>query len=287
MIGSFSYFRPKNIIDAAKALALDGAFSLAGGTDILVNIRNGKLDPTLLVDLKGLKELYGIEDQGENIRLGPLTTMNQVVESPLLSQFTALQEGAKVLGCHGIRNRATIGGNICNASPSGDGLIPLLIFDPILVIKGLNGERKLSIGDFYKEKGKTALTKGEILTDVLIPKRENCKSIYKRKTRVKGMDLSSIGLGISLTPVGKETYDVRLAFGAVASKPTRMKEAEKILSSKALSSELIDQASEAVNNVISPREESLRGTPQYKRAMVKVLLKDSILELVGGGDMDV
>jgi len=281
--GEFSYLKPQNLIDAHQALKGEGAHLLAGGTDLLVQIRSGKRNPRVLVDLKGLEELNGIEDRGDFIRVGSLTTINQILDSELLKAYSALLDGARVLGCCEIRHRATIGGNICNASPSGDVLIPLLLFEPVLVIQNFdNGKREVPMGNFFEGTGKTMLAQGEILTEILLPKVPGRKSLYRKKSRVKGMDLSSISLALSAYPSPSGRYNFRIAFGAVTARPGRMIEAEKVLSGKPLSVELIDQAVTAVQQVISPRESSLRGTPEYKRAMISVMLKDGITELVGG-----
>jgi len=282
MIGQFNYTRPHTIDEALEVLAGEGACPLAGGTDLLIQIRNGKRDPRVLVDLKGIAELKNVEDVGDYIRIGPLVTINQILKSELLSAYTALLNGAAVLGCHEIRNRATVGGNICNASPSGDVLIPLLLFDPLLVVRGRGGQREIPMEDFFTGAGKTILAQGEILTDILLPKVGDCKSVYRRKSRIKGMDLSSISMGLLIKPLPGGTHSFRLVFGAVTACPKRMRQAEQILSGRPLERELVDEAIKAVQNVIAPRESSLRGSPAYKRAMVEVLLRDGIKELTEG-----
>lgn len=282
MVGRFTYARPKTLSEALDALAAEGAIPLAGGTDLLVQIRSGALNPQVIIDIKGLDELYGIEEQGDQVRIGPLTTINDLLGNSLLEPYTALLDGAKVLGCHEIRNRATIGGNICNASSSGDVLIPLLLFDPVLVIQGPQGEnRKVFMEDFFTGPGKTILNKGEILTGIFLPRKTAGKSLYRRKSRVKGMDLSTISMGLSVCPLSDGTNFYGIIFGALSSRPFRMKEAEAILSGNPLSEKLLGNAVAAVQRAISPRESSLRGTPHYKRAMVRVMLEDGILELAG------
>lgn len=198
MIGDFVYTKPRTLAEALQALRDEGSYLLAGGTDLLVQIRSGRHSPRVLVDLKGIEELYGIEEIGDFIRIGPLTTINQILNSSLLKPYTALLDGAGVLGCYEIRHRATAGGNICNASPSGDVLIPLLLYEPVLVVEGFaNGRREIPIEKFFAGAAKTVLARDEILTGILLPKSDNCKSLYRRKSRVKGMDLSSISMGLS------------------------------------------------------------------------------------------
>jgi len=269
--------------EALQSLSTEGSYPLAGGTDLLVQIRSGKLNPRVLVDLKGLAVLQGIAEEGDYIRIGPLATINRLLDSSLLKPYTALLEGAGLLGCHEIRHRATVGGNLCNASPSGDVLIPLLLFDPILVLQGPGGgKREIPMEQFYSGPGKTILAGGELLTAVLLPRPDRCKSLYRRKSRIKGMDLSSISMGLSMQVSPSGNFSFGIVFGAVTARPVRMREAEKILSGKPLSSGLIAEAVQAVQDAISPRAYSLRGAPDYKRAMVGVMLADGILELTGG-----
>ena len=200
-MGNYSYHKPKTLCDALTFLNNDGSYVLAGGTDLLVHIHSDKIRPNEIIDIKGLNDLKGINDTGDYIRVGPLTTVNELLEHTLIKPYKALLDGCAVLGCHEIRHRATIGGNICNASPSGDTLIPLLLFEPKLIIKGFESKREINIQDFFAGTGKTILNKGELLTDILLPLLpKGFMSLYRRKTRVKGMDLSSIGMALSAKP---------------------------------------------------------------------------------------
>jgi CO/xanthine dehydrogenase FAD-binding subunit len=283
MIGEFTYSRPQTMEEALQSLSTEGSYPLAGGTDLLVQIRSGKLNPRVLVDLKGLTVLHEITGESDYIRIGPLVTINRLLESSLLKPYAALMEGAGLLGCHEIRHRATVGGNLCNASPSGDVLMPLLLFDPVLVLQAPGGgKREIPMEQFYSGPGKTTLTGGELLTAILLPRPDRRKSLYRRKSRIKGMDLSSISMGLSMQVSPSGNYTFGIVFGAVTARPVRMRGAEKILSGKPLSSGLIAEAVQALQDAISPRAESLRGAPDYKRAMVGVMLADGILELTGG-----
>lgn len=269
--------------EALQSLSTEGSYPLAGGTDLLVQIRSGKLNPRVLVDLKGLTVLHEITGESDYIRIGPLVTINRLLESSLLKPYAALMEGAGLLGCHEIRHRATVGGNLCNASPSGDVLMPLLLFDPVLVLQAPGGgKREIPMEQFYSGPGKTTLAGGELLTAILLPRPDRSKSLYRRKSRIKGMDLSSISMGLSMQVSPSGNYTFGIVFGAVTARPVRMREAEKILSGKPLSSGLIAEAVQALQDAISPRAESLRGAPDYKRAMVGVMLADGIMELTGG-----
>jgi CO/xanthine dehydrogenase FAD-binding subunit len=283
MIGEFTYSRPQTMEEALQSLSTEGSYPLAGGTDLLVQIRSGKLNPRVLVDLKGLAVLHEITGESDYIRIGPLATINRLLESSLLKPYAALMEGAGLLGCHEIRHRATVGGNLCNASPSGDVLMPLLLFDPVLVLQGPGGgKREIPMEQFYSGPGKTTLAGGELLTAILLPRPDRSKSLYRRKSRIKGMDLSSISMGLSMQVSPSGNYTFGIVFGAVTARPVRMRGAEKILSGKPLSSGLIAEAVQALQDAISPRAESLRGAPDYKRVMVGVMLADGILELTGG-----
>ncbi|MGB9839085.1 FAD binding domain-containing protein, partial [Thermovenabulum sp.] len=145
---NFDYIKPNTLTDALEYLEKENAMVLAGGTDVVVNLKSGKINPSFLIDIKGLKELKGIEKIDGGIFIGALTTVDEIKNSPLLSRYRALVEGAGVLGCLEIRYRATIGGNICNGSPSADTVPGLLVYNAKVEIISKNGSRIIPLENF-------------------------------------------------------------------------------------------------------------------------------------------
>lgn len=281
---NFDYIKPNTLTDALEYLEKENAAILAGGTDMVVNLKSGKINPSFLIDIKGLKELKGIVKVDGGIFIGALTTIDDIKNSPLLSRYRALVEGAGVLGCLEIRYRATIGGNICNGSPSADTVPGLLVYNAKVEIISKHGSRIIPLENFLIEAGKVDLRKGELLKGVLLPDlEENSSSRYYRVSRVKGMDLSSVAVAVYLKDVDLPVFsEIRIALGAVQKTVVRMKNAEQYLQGKPYTLQNIDKAIEIILSEINPRAGSLRATPYYKKKMVGYLIKEAIREMKGG-----
>lgn len=284
MIPNFDYKKPKTLEEAFLLLEKEGSVALAGGTDVVVNLREEKLQPKLVVDLKALEELKGIKETQEGIWIGALEPVQKIVEHPLIQPYTALVEGAGSIGCLEIRYRATIGGNISNGSPSADSVPGLLLYDAKVIIASKDGERTVSLESILLGPGKVDLKKGEILKGVILPKAEDgSKSKYYRRTRVKGMDLSGVSLAVYAQNLGIEgKSDIRIALGAVMPTVARGRKGEEILAGKKLTEELLEEAINEILKDVNPRKGSLRAEPEYKKKMVKVLIKKAIFEMNGG-----
>ena len=284
MIPNIEYIKPKTLEEAFLLLEKEGSVALAGGTDVVVNLREEKLNPQLLVDIKGLEELRGIKEVAEGIWIGALEPVQKTVEHPLIAPYTALVEGGGSIGCLEIRYRATIGGNICNGSPSADSVPGLLLYDAKVVIASKSGERTVSLESILLGPGKVELKKGEILKGVILPKvREGSKSKYYRRTRVKGMDLSGVSVAVYAENLGIEgKSDIRIALGAVMPTVARGRKGEEVLAGNKLTDELLEEAISEILKDVNPRKGSLRAEPEYKRKMVGVLIKKAISEIKGG-----
>jgi len=288
MILDFDYYAPRSIAEASEILQqYDNAKIYAGGTDLLVNMRSGKERPSVLVDIKKIPDMNKIEWRGDDLVIGSLTKFNHILNNEIIkSKYNLLYECASVMGCYEIRNKATIGGNIMNASPGAESGSPLFVLDAKVVLeKGKNERRILKISDFVKGVGKTDIRKGEILTEILIPKYpDNMRSTYFRGHRVKGMDLASLNMAMMiLNPEDDNKREVRIALGAVHITPLRVTEIEKMLSNKPITDDIVEKAKKRVVEIISPRATSLRATPEYKKVMAgnfiemgleKLLLKE-------------
>ncbi len=288
MILNFEYIKPKNIEEALEYSGEEGTVVLAGGTDVVVNLRGEKLAPKLVVDIKALEELKGIKEIPEGLWIGASESIQKVVESPLVKPYKALVGGAGSIGCLEIRYRATVGGNICNGSPSADAVPGLLLYDAEVVLISKEEERVLPLEHFLLGPGEVDLKKGEMLKGIILPKaKDNSESIYFRRTRVKGMDLSGVSVAVYAENLGIEgKSDIRIALGAVMPTVSRARNGEKILAKRKLNHELLDEAIDEILKDVNPREGSLRAQPEYKKKMVRVLIKKAISQMNGGVDFE-
>lgn len=283
MFRQFDYVRPESLSEAVEILASNpNAQPLAGGTDLLLELRERTTADRLLVDIKHCSALAGIERRGEHFFIGALTTIQELAESEeLRSHYRALWDAAKVFGCYEIRNRATIGGNIVHASPGAESGTPLFAFDARVELAGPGGTRSLPVGEFWKDAGRVSLEPGEVLKGILLPVFEvPVESRYRRISRTKGMDLAALGVSVVvLSPHDPPEREIRVAMAAVERTPYRNREVEASLSHRLLDAAVLDSAKKLMAESIHPRESSLRAKPPYKRAMVGSLTERIIDEL--------
>lgn len=283
IVSSYRYEKPKTLRALLELNRQEGAKLLAGGTDILLLLKEDRIDPTLLLDIKGIEELRGIYSYRGGIFIGAGETVQDVVEHPLTQPYHSLVEGAGQIGCYEIRNRATIGGNICNGSASADSVPGLLLYNARALLISLAGEREIPLAQFLLGPGKVDLKPGEVLRGVVLePPGQGGKSKYFRRSRVKGMDLS----GISAAVYCEGYKSFRIALGAAWPTVARAHKAEKILNSGPYSQALLDQATATIVNDINPRRSSMRASPEYKKMMIPVLIKMAIEELNGGAQYE-
>lgn len=283
MYKPFDYLRPGTLEEAIAALRREGAVALAGGTDLVVNIRGGKVLPELVVDLKGLPDLKGIREvQGGGLWVGALTTMRELAINPIIQKkYQALAEAASVMGCYEIQVRATIGGNICNASPGAETGPALAIFNAAVEKFGPGGRQILPLEQFILGPGRTALARDEILTGfILPPPPPGSGTTYLRRSRIKGMDLASVGIAVLAgTPDSEGKREIRAAAGAVLATPARVGPVEDILSQGPLTPERVRQAKDKLAEIIAPRASSLRATPEYKKKVIGELMEMALAKL--------
>jgi carbon-monoxide dehydrogenase medium subunit len=284
MLRAFDYYRPKDLDEAWTLLEQEPeAAVLAGGTDLLVKMRRGSKRPRTVVDIKKLEQLHGIVRDGDRLRLGALTTFNDLLRSQEIGEpFSVLSDAARVMGCREIRQRATLGGNVVNASPGAESGSPLAVLEAEVVIEGRSGSRRMSIGNFWRGVGKTALVPGELLTHILIPTLPpGSRSAYLRRSRVQGMDLASVNVAVVIIhPHDAVRRQVRVAMGAVAPTPIRAREIEELLAGQDLTEQLFTTLRQKIQEGLEPRATSLRATPKYKKEMVGVLTQMALENLL-------
>jgi len=275
----YDYHRPTSLEEAlALASEIPGARFIAGGTDLLVQESNGRLAAPALISLRRLPELGGI-DVSDRIRIGAAVPLADVVAHPeIVSTYPALAASIRVLGSAQIRNVATLGGNLCNASPAADTAPALLVYGATVEIRGLDTTRELPLEDFFVGPGETALRPGEVLTAVwLEPPPEGTRSVFLRKGRVT-MDLAIVSVAASARRHGTSYTGVRLAAGAVAPTPVRLSRSEGVAEGTDLNPEVRAEAAGTAREEISPISD-LRSSASYRTHLTGVFVERALATL--------
>lgn len=281
---AFDYFSPKTLDEAYEILIKCGkeAKLMAGGTDLLVEMKNGDVNPKYVIDLKQIPTFKRIEHDGERgLKIGALVTIHEIESSSIIRRyFSILSEAASVLGSVQIRNKGTIGGNLCHASPSADLAPPLIVLDSKVKIVGKSGERLERLEDFFIGPGLTILNPDEILNEIQIPfLPPNSNGTYLKFSPRKAMDLAVVGVAtvITLNPSNSICTRAKIVLGAVAPTPIRAKKSEKLLEGRRIEKDLIDEVSNLATEESRPISD-IRGSAWYRREIIKVLVKRSITQ---------
>jgi CO/xanthine dehydrogenase FAD-binding subunit len=268
----FSYERPESLGEALQVLAKGGSETeiLAGGTDLVIAMRDRWKQPKVVVDLKRVAELYpALVWDGDTVTLSAAATMTQVVVDERINQhFPALVEAAVVVGSVQIRNRATVLGNICNGSPAADTAPPLLAYDAVVITAGPDGLRRVAIDDFIVGPGNVDLREGEIgfALELTVPSRP-IGAAYERMTRRKGTDLASVTLAATVDDGGV----TQVAFGSVGPRAWLRTDVTGVLADPDASADAKAAVFETIFADASPSVRSIRASPDYRRAMLRVL----------------
>jgi CO/xanthine dehydrogenase FAD-binding subunit len=268
-------FVPRSLADAVAYLAEHPgtAMPIAGGTDLLVDTRAGRSRPERLVDLSGLPGMGGLELDGEVLRLGALARIRSVELDPeLRRRATALVEAARVLGSVQIRTMATIGGNLCHATPSAEMPPALLVHDASVEITGSGGQYSIPLADFFVGPGRTALAPGDLLSSVRarVPS-STAGSCYLRQTVRWSMDLAGVGVAASVGVEGGAVSSARVALCAVAPVPMLVAGLEDAVVGTSLDPTVLAEAGRRAADACSPISDA-RGTADYRRQVVSALV---------------
>lgn len=287
MLRPFDYHRPRTLAEAcALGASLESAAYLAGGTDLLVKIRDGKQRTRHVIDLKHVAGLERVRRDGEHLVIGALATVTDLLHAEEVHAepgLAVLGDAGRLFGCDEIRHRATVCGNVAHASPGAEYGSPMFVLEALCVVHGPTGERTLPVADFYRGPGQSALGAGEVLTALRVPIAPRpCASAYLRRSRVRGMDLAGLNLALLVLDANDPARRrVRVALGAVAGTPIRAPEVEALLSGGPITAERLERARALLGSGINPRPTSLRASPEYKKAMVAHLLQDGLERLLG------
>jgi len=274
----FKYLRPQTLREASAMLVESGPQSrvFAGGTDLLVQGRSGKIAFTHVIDLKGVPGLSFIRLGDDGVAIGPLTTIEQIHASKMIqAKLPLLADACGQLGSVQTRNKATIGGNLCNASPSAETACPLLVLGAQVNIWSLKEERIVGITEFFIGPGKTVLGFGEIVKTIFIPFPEGMSGSYLKLGRRKAMEIAVANVAVIIKRKENVCLEGKIAIGAVAPIPMRASKAEAILSGAVWSAERVEQASEEAAIACKPISD-VRASEWYRRKMVKVLVRRAL-----------
>jgi carbon-monoxide dehydrogenase medium subunit len=272
----FEYVEPTSLEEAFSILGRNGnSRILAGGTDLILGMRERKSAPRLVVNIKKIPGLDKMQvDEHGGLRIGALVTINAIDASEFVrTAFPILADAAHSLGSFQIRNRATIGGNLCNGSPAADTAPPLIALGAIAKIAGPKGERLVKLEDFFVGPGKTVLSKGDILVEVDVPPqpRESFGAYLKHGPR-SAMDIATVNAAAMFSLRAEKCVDARIALGSVAPVPLRARKAEAEIHGKSIDEATVRKVAEIASEECSPISD-VRGSAEYRKAMVKVLVR--------------
>lgn len=274
MLPAFELLEPPSLEDALKALADGGGRPMAGGTNLLPDLRARVDAAGCFVDLSGIEELRGIDHGNGRVRMGAGTTLTDILRDPGLRQAApSLVAAAEVFAGLMVRNAATVGGNICYASPSADLVPPLLSLDAEVTLASQGGERSLPLDGFFLDYKKTTLRPGEVLTAVSwAPPEPGTANLFYKLGRRKGDAITVTGVAVMLAAEGGRCSKARIALGSVAPTVFRAKDAEAMLEGEALTAESIEAAARAAADACRPIDD-LRASADYRRHTVHVLTR--------------
>jgi len=280
---AFEYFAPRSLAEATEVLAKyqGEARTVAGGTDLLLKMKAGRLSPKAIVNIKRIPELRGLAFNS-HLTLGALTTLEEIKQSSIIRErYPALSDAAATMASVQIRNLATVGGNLCNAAPSAD-LAPILIaLNAAARLAGIKGERRIPLEDFFTGPGTTVLAPGELLVSLEVPPPAGL-SLYLKHSPREHMDIAVVGVGLALQFQDGRCDSARVVLGAVAPVPLRARRAEAELTGSPLTPERIDRAAKVAAEESRPIDD-VRGSAWYRRRMVDVLTRRGLTALAGGG----
>jgi CO/xanthine dehydrogenase FAD-binding subunit len=269
---AFAYERPTHLDAAVAILAEHGpdARPLAGGTDLIIRLRDGSLRPQVVVDLKRIDELDGeIREREDDLVIGARVVMTDIAaDERIRRDYQALAEAASVVGAVQIRNRATLAGNICNASPAADTVPALLVYGATVIVAGVAGTRRIPVDEFFVRSGVTTLAPGELVTAIELPRPTSRRgAVHVRRTRRRGHDLASVTLTCAVDADGV----TQLAYGSLGPRPLLVADDTGLLADRTAPDTAKAQLLDALFADASPSVRSMRASPEYRLAMLNVL----------------
>lgn len=282
MRSEFAYICPSSLGGALQILEDYGerARVIAGGTDLMMEIREGKLGAEILVDITRIPELRYIREEGDQIRLSPLTTHAELASSGVIKKGgSVLGRAAHSVGSPQIRNMGTIGGNIVNASPAADTVPALVVLGAQVTLKRKGRERTLLATDLYLDPYRTVIEPQELLTEITFAKLDDgWRSSFSKLSRRRALAIARINIAVLAKMKGIRAKEVRISVGSSTPTPCRMEDAEALLNDVVPSVALIEEASQRVAQEMVKRS-GVRPSTEYKRPAVQGLVKKALLDV--------
>jgi CO/xanthine dehydrogenase FAD-binding subunit len=271
MIRPFGFAKPTGVKEALEALQHANAVCLAGGTDLLVEMRSGHKHPDLVVDIKGIRELQEFSfDRQKGITIGAAVPLNFLISHKQIRESCpALAEAAASIGSYQIRNRATVAGNICNSSPAADMAPVLYILGARMIIAGPGGERTLPISAFMTGVKQNALSPGEFVTGIRIPPPPKARMLFLKKQRVRGHDLALINAAGLAEP---GSGSLRICVGACATRPVLLEGTDELYRKEKNPDRLAEGIAELAVSAVAPIDD-VRASAEYRSDLVRVFVK--------------
>jgi CO/xanthine dehydrogenase FAD-binding subunit len=281
----FEYDAPKALTDTIDLLARNGdaARPLAGGTDLIDQVRTGRLKPDLVVDIKQLDELNVLDVSAAGLQLGAAVPCYRIYDDEQIrSNYSALADSTQIIGGVQIQSRASVGGNLCNSGPAADSIPALIALGATCLIAGPNGERELPVEKFCIGPGQNALQAGELLVELKFPAPPaHSGSHYRRFIPRNEMDIAVVGVGaaVTLDDAGETIVSARIALGAVGPTPIFAQAAGDLLAGKAATDENFTAAAEAAQAIATPIDD-MRGTKEFRLHLVGVFTQRVLRQAV-------
>lgn len=276
----FTYVAPASLSEAVNLLKQQGgnARLLAGGTDLIVNMRVGRRKPAVVVDAKGIPELNELKVAANGLTIGAAVSCKTIYENAAVARdYPALVDSASLVGGTQIQGRASFGGNLCNAAPSGDTIPTLMVLGAVANIAGPNGSRQVAVENFCTGPGKTVLADNELLVSIFVPAPvAGGGAFFLRFIPRNEMDIAVVNAAAAVVMAGDTIKSVRIAIGSAAPTPVMAAKAAELLTGKVASDELLQRAGEAASAATSPISD-MRGTAKYRKHLAKVLTRRAVL----------
>ena len=278
----FAFVSPRTLDEAVQAMAGAGgnARALAGGSDLVDQMRVGRRTPSLVVDIKNIPDMQRLEYiPGEGLHMGAGVSCTRTGEyAPVAEHYPSIKEVCGLIGSTQIQNRASIAGNVCNSAPSGDTIPPLLTYDARCIVVGPSGRREVPIGEFFAGPGQNTMAADELLLEIVVPPPPaNSSGHYLRFIPREEMDIAVAGSAsmIAVDPASKRCTTARIALASVAPTPVRARDAEAALEGQVLNEDVVKAASDLTPNATSPISD-VRGSVEYRKELCKVLTQRTL-----------
>ena len=269
------YIRPKDMKKALQVMKQwkKRATLIAGGTNVIPDLRARAIHPEVLIDISHFKNLSYIREDKKKIRVGALTTISELASSNIIQKWVPVfSQAANQLGNPLVRNRATIAGNLADASPAADTAVPLLALEAIIVIQG-GKEKQVPIHQFFVGPNQTVLKRDEIIKEVIVPKfNPNARTAYFKLGLRNSMAISVVSIAVLMEMEKTFCKKARIGYGAVAPKPIRVYRIEEMLENRELTERLLRACCETIGKEISPISD-IRASKEYRTEMASILFK--------------